>query len=109
MLGCTNPAPPYVYPTAQDQNVNYLCNIIYEPQYALFLLSARRFRVSKIVPVEDGLIAYFKNEKQVLLPINSGLPVGEEFYCRQRDSSYPCLLGDNRDSNCTRNRPRRVD
>ncbi|MBF0276544.1 MAG: hypothetical protein HQM13_02075 [SAR324 cluster bacterium] len=102
-IGCkSQPSPQYAYPTAQSQNVDYLCTIVYEPQYALLLVNSRQSRISKIAPVEEGLIAYFNDGNKVVLPIASGLPLGEEFHCGQRDKHYPCLIGDNQDPNCTR-------
>ena len=110
LSGCaTTPEPSFLYPTAQAQNVDYLCTIVYEPQYALLLVSSRQSSISKIIPVEEGLIAYFRDGNRVVLPIDSGLPLGESFYCGQRETHFPCLIGDNRDPNCTRKRPRKLN
>ena len=110
-LGCSRELSPfdtpYRYPSAQTQTVDYLCAAVYEPQYALYLVNARKSPISKIIPVEAGILAYFQNGKQVVVPIESNLPLGQEFYCGKRQH-YPCLWGNNQDRNCTRNKPLRL-
>lgn len=110
-VGCatesTHRSVSYGYPSAQTQSVNYLCTAVYEPQYALYLVSARQSPISKIIPVEAGILAYFQNGKRVVVPIESNLPLGETFYCGQRQH-YPCLWGNNQDRNCKRNKPLRL-
>lgn len=107
-VGCSSQTPSfeasYRYPSEQTKNVNYICAVVYEPQYALYLASSRQSVISKIVSVEEGILAYFQDGNRVVLPIESNLPLGGEFYCGKKQH-YPCLLGNNQDTNCARKRP----
>ncbi len=54
----------------------------------------------------DTVIAFFADGNRVILPIQADLPVGEVFYCGQREAHFNCAplkgSGQNWDPHCVR-------
>ncbi len=103
-LGCSTPQRTWVYPTDQEQEVSLVCDKVYNPEYAPYTLNSRLSPISRFISLENRILVFFSDGNRVILPMETDLPVGEEFACGARLKHYPCLPGTNQDPNCTRKR-----
>ena len=96
----------YLHPSQEQLKVNETCTLIYEKPYSNLLGTARESKARKIVIVDEGILVFFSDGKEAVLPIYSGLPLGNEYYCgSRRKSTTPCLSANDWDTQCHRSRP----
>ncbi|MGK5093920.1 hypothetical protein WDW89_18140 [Deltaproteobacteria bacterium TL4] len=104
--GCTSGSPKaYYYPTDEALKVQETCTLIYAPQYAGILEGHRQIRVNKITIISEGILAQFSSGREFVMPIQTALPLGNEYYCGNWHGHYPCLSENDWDSNCARTYP----
>ncbi|MBF0286520.1 MAG: hypothetical protein HQM14_01765 [SAR324 cluster bacterium] len=101
-FGCSTPTRSWVYPTQDEQEASLICNQVYNPEYAAFTVNSRLSSISRFIVLENQILAFFNDGNRVILPIETDLPAGEEFPCGARLKNYPCILGTNEGSNCSR-------
>ncbi len=104
IVGCSSSggSPVYLYPLAEEQEARRVCELVYEPEYAVLLGNARQSPISKIVATEKGVIVFFLNGHIAALPIQNSLPHSKSLYCDGRSLHPPCIEGDNWDKRCRR-------
>ena len=99
IVGCSSHSE-YLYPLAEEQEARRVCELVYEPEYAILVGNARRSPISKIVGTNKGVIVFFLNGHVAALPIRHSLPHAKSLYCDGRNPHLPCIPGDNWDKRC---------
>ncbi|MBF0351251.1 MAG: hypothetical protein HQM11_09460 [SAR324 cluster bacterium] len=109
-VGCASSRENYAYPTEIEIKVNETCTRIYDPANRGIIAVSRHTRVIKFVVVSEGILTFFADGKSYVLPLQTGLDDGEEYYCgSNKKSTTPCLSTNDWDTHCKRSRPIRPD
>ena len=97
----------YAYPSPEQNRVKQFCTALYSPPYVEYIAPSRKRKVKYIESKNSGLLAVFSDGHSYRVPLQTGLPPGEVFYCNYRPEPTPCASDQNWDQRCLKDQPYR--
>ena len=96
----TNTSSNYFYPTGSQQRVLELCALVFSDPYYQYISPSRRVKLSRFRTTSWGFWATFADGRTYKVPIVSGLPTGENYYCYYRPVPTKCASRNDWDKRC---------
>ena len=90
----------YFYPTGSQQRVLELCALVFSDPYYQYISPSRRVKLSRFRTTSWGFWATFADGRTYKVPIVSGLPTGENYYCYYRPVPTDCASRNDWDKRC---------
>ena len=90
----------YRFPTGKQQRVLELCALVFTEPYYQYISPSRKVKLNRLRTTSWGFWATFADGRTYKVPIASGLPEGENFYCNYRPLPTPCASRNDWDERC---------
>ncbi len=90
----------YSYPTSRQQRVLELCALVFSAPYYQYISPSRRVKLKRFRTTSWGFWATFADGRTYKVPIVSGLPTGENYYCNYRPVPTACASRNDWDERC---------
>ena len=100
MSSCRNINPNYSYPTGKQQRVMELCALVFTEPHYQHISPSRKVKLNRLRTTSWGFWATFSDGRSYKVPIASGLPEGENYYCNYRPWPTPCASRNDWDERC---------
>jgi len=96
----TDTSSNYFYPTGSQQRVLELCALVFSDPYYQYISPSRRVKLRRFRTTQWGFWATFADGRTYKVPIVSGLPAGENYYCYYRTVPTKCASRNDWDKRC---------
>ena len=96
----TDTSSDYFYQTVSQQRVLELCALVFSDPYYQYISPSRRVKLRRLRTTSWGFWATFADGRTYKVPIVSGLPTGENYYCYYRPVPTKCASRNDWDKRC---------
>jgi len=97
---CSSMDANYRFPTGKQQRVLELCALVFTEPHYQHISPSRKVKLNRLRTTSWGFWATFADGRTYKVPIASGLPVGENYYCNYRPLPTPCASRNDWDERC---------
>ena len=97
---CSRMDANYRYPTGKQQRVLELCALVFTEPHYQHISPSRKVKLNKLRTTSWGFWATFADGRTYKVPIASGLPEGENYYCNYQPLHTPCASKKDWDERC---------
>jgi hypothetical protein len=97
---CSSMDANYRFPTGKQQRVLELCALVFTEPHYQYISPSRKVKLNRLRTTSWGFWATFADGRTYKVPIASGLPEGENYYCNYRPLSTPCASRNDWDERC---------
>ena len=97
---CSSMDANYRFPTVKQQRVLELCALVFTEPHYQHISPSRKVKLNRLRTTSWGFWATFADGRTYKVPIASGLPEGENYYCNFRPLPTPCASRDDWDERC---------
>ena len=100
MSSCRNMDTNYRYLSGKQQRVLELCALVFTEPHYQYISPSRKVKLNRLRTTSWGFWATFADGRTYKVPIASGLPEGENYYCNYRPLPTPCASRNDWDERC---------
>ena len=100
MSSCRSIDANYIYPTGKQQRVLELCALVFTEPHYQHISPSRKVKLNRLRTTSWGFWATFADGRTYKVPIASGLPEGENYYCNYQPLPTPCASRNDWDERC---------
>ena len=97
---CSSKDVNYRFPTGKQQRVLELCALVFTESHYQHISPSRKVKLNRLRTTSWGFWATFADGRTYKVPIASGLPEGEIYYCNYRPLPTPCASRNDWDESC---------
>lgn len=97
---CSSTDANYRFPTGKQQRVLELCALVFTEPHYQHISPSRKVKLNRLRTTSWGFWATFADGHTYKVPIASGLPEGENYYCNYRPLPTPCASRNDWDESC---------
>ena len=97
---CSSMDANYRFPTGKQQRVLELCALVYTEPHYQHISPSRKVKLNRLRTTSWGFWATFADGRTYKVPIVSGLPEGENYYCNYQPLPTPCASRNDWDERC---------
>ena len=97
---CSSTDANYRFPTGKQQRVLELCALVFTEPHYQHISPSRKVKLNRLRTTSWGFWATFADGRTYKVPIASGLPEGENYYCNYRPLPTPCASRNDWDESC---------
>ena len=97
---CSSMDANYRFPTGKQQRVLELCALVFTEPHYQYISPSRKVKLNRLRTTSWGFWATFADGRTYKVPIASGLPEGENYYCNYRPLPTPCASRNDWDERC---------
>jgi len=97
---CSSMDANYRFPTGKQQRVLELCALVFTEPHYQYISPSRKVKLNRLRTTSWGFWATFADGRTYKVPIASGLPEGENYYCNFRPLPTPCASRNDWDERC---------
>ena len=97
---CSRMDANYRFPTGKQQRVLELCALVFTEPHYQHISPSRKVKLNKLRTTSWGFWATFADGRTYKVPIASGLPEGENYYCNYQPLPTPCASRNDWDERC---------
>jgi len=97
---CSSMDSNYRFPTSKQQRVLELCAMVFTEPHYQYISPSRKVKLNRLRTTSWGFWATFADGRTYKVPIASGLPEGENYYCNYRPLPTPCASRNDWDERC---------
>ena len=97
---CSSMDANYRFPTGKQQRVLELCALVFTEPHYQHISPSRKVKLNRLRTTSWGFRATFADGRTYKVPIASGLPEGENYYCNYRPLPTPCASRNDWDERC---------
>ena len=90
----------YRFPTGKQQRVLELCALVFTEPHYQYISPSRKVKLNRMRTTSWGFWATFADGRTYKVPIASGLPEGENYYCNYQPLPTPCASRNDWDERC---------
>ena len=90
----------YRFATGTQQRVLELCALVFTEPHYQHISPSRKVKLNKLRTTSWGFWATFADGRTYKVPIASGLPEGENYYCNYQPLPTPCASRNDWDERC---------
>ena len=101
MSSCRSIDANYIYPTGKQQRVLELCALVFTEPHYQHISPSRKVKLNRLRTTSWGFWATFADGRSYKVPIASGLPEGENYYCNYQPLPTPCASRNDWDKRCS--------
>ena len=100
ICSCRSINTNYRFPTGKQQRVLELCALVFTEPHYQYISPSRKVKLNRLRTTSWGFWATFADGHTYKVPIASGLPEGENYYCNYRPLPTPCASRNDWDERC---------
>ena len=97
---CSSMDANYRFPTGKQQRVLELCALVFTGPHYQHISPSRKVKLNRLRTTSWGFWATFADGRTYKVPIASGLPEGENYYCNYQPLPTPCASRNDWDERC---------
>ena len=97
---CSSMDANYRFPTGKQQRVLELCALVFTEPHYQHISPSRKVKLNRLRTTSWGFWATFADGRTYKVPIDSGLPEGENYYCNYQPLPTPCASRNDWDERC---------
>ena len=97
---CSSMDSNYRFPTGKQQRVLELCALVFTEPHYQYISPSRKVKLNRLRTTSWGFWATFADGRTYKVPIASGLPEGENYYCNYQPLPTPCASRNDWDERC---------
>ena len=97
---CSSMDANYRFPTGKQQRVLELCALVFTETHYQHISPSRKVKLNRLRTTSWGFWATFVDGRTYKVPIASGLPEGENYYCNYQPLPTPCASRNDWDERC---------
>ena len=97
---CSSMDTNYRFPTGKQQRVLELCALVFTDPHYQHISPSRKVKLNRLRTTSWGFWATFADGRTYKVPIASGLPEGENYYCNYLPLPTPCASRNDWDDRC---------
>ena len=97
---CSRMDANYRFPTGKKQRVLELCALVFTEPHYQHISPSRKVKLNRLRTTSWGFWATFADGRSYKVPIDSGLPEGENYYCNYQPLPTPCASRNDWDERC---------
>ena len=97
---CSSMDANYRFPTGKQQRVLELCALVFTEPHYQHISPSRKVKLNRLRTTSWGFWATFADGRTYKVPIASGLPEGENYYCNYQPLPTPCASRNDWDERC---------